>query len=161
LDFYSASSLKQQSAGRHVAPLGHIILIPSHSAIALSPECCVLSGEATNTNFDLTGARTHDLPYSRRALNIREGGRWWLCSVLKCDWEVEREEGDDCVLYLFLRLKSEVLVVYITFCVWNYLNFITLNEKNSVLLWYILFARICITIALNKKSHICKDYFFF
>jgi hypothetical protein len=27
LDFYSASSLKQQSAGRHVAPLGHIILI--------------------------------------------------------------------------------------------------------------------------------------
>ena len=29
LDFYSASSLKQQSAGRHVAPLGHIILIPS------------------------------------------------------------------------------------------------------------------------------------
>jgi hypothetical protein len=29
LDFYSASSLKQQSAGRHVAPLWHIILIPS------------------------------------------------------------------------------------------------------------------------------------
>ena len=29
LDFYSASSLKQQSAGKHVAPLGHIILIPS------------------------------------------------------------------------------------------------------------------------------------
>jgi hypothetical protein len=29
VDFYSASSLKQQSAGRHVAPLGHIILIPS------------------------------------------------------------------------------------------------------------------------------------
>jgi hypothetical protein len=29
LDFYSASSLKQQSVGRHVAPLGHIFLIPS------------------------------------------------------------------------------------------------------------------------------------
>ena len=29
LIFYSASSLKQQSAGRHVAPLGHMILIPS------------------------------------------------------------------------------------------------------------------------------------
>ena len=27
LDFYSASSLKQQSTGRYVAPLGHIILI--------------------------------------------------------------------------------------------------------------------------------------
>jgi hypothetical protein len=29
LDFYSAISLKQQSVGRHVAPLGHIFLIPS------------------------------------------------------------------------------------------------------------------------------------
>ena len=28
-DLYSASSLKQQSAGRHAAPLGHIILIQS------------------------------------------------------------------------------------------------------------------------------------
>jgi len=27
LDFYSASSLKQQSVDRHVAPLWHIILI--------------------------------------------------------------------------------------------------------------------------------------
>ena len=27
LDLYSASSLKQQSADRHVTPLGHIILI--------------------------------------------------------------------------------------------------------------------------------------
>jgi hypothetical protein len=29
LDLYSDSLLKQQSIGRHVAPLGHIILIPS------------------------------------------------------------------------------------------------------------------------------------
>jgi hypothetical protein len=28
LDLYSASSLKQQSADRHVAPIGHIILTP-------------------------------------------------------------------------------------------------------------------------------------
>jgi hypothetical protein len=37
LDFYSASSLKQQSAGRHVATLGHIILISSQPVFALSP----------------------------------------------------------------------------------------------------------------------------
>jgi hypothetical protein len=37
LDFYSASSLKQQSTGKHVAPLGHIILIPSQPVIVLSP----------------------------------------------------------------------------------------------------------------------------
>ena len=28
LNFYTASSLKQQSVGKHVAPLGHIIMIP-------------------------------------------------------------------------------------------------------------------------------------
>jgi len=37
LDFYSASSLKQESAGRHVAPFGRIILIPSQPVFALSP----------------------------------------------------------------------------------------------------------------------------
>jgi hypothetical protein len=37
LDFYSASSLKQQSADKHVAPLRHIILIPIQSVFALSP----------------------------------------------------------------------------------------------------------------------------
>ena len=37
LDFYSASSLKQQSAVRHVAPRGHINLIPSQPVFALFP----------------------------------------------------------------------------------------------------------------------------
>ena len=37
LDFYSASSLKQQSACRHIATLKHIILIPSQPVFALSP----------------------------------------------------------------------------------------------------------------------------
>jgi hypothetical protein len=37
LDFYSAISLKQQSAGRHVAPLWHIILIPSQQVFAFTP----------------------------------------------------------------------------------------------------------------------------
>ena len=33
LEFYSVSSLKQQSAGRHVAPLRHIIMIPSQQPL--------------------------------------------------------------------------------------------------------------------------------
>jgi hypothetical protein len=37
LDFYSASSLKQQSTGGHVAPLGRIFLIPRQPVFALSP----------------------------------------------------------------------------------------------------------------------------
>jgi hypothetical protein len=37
LEFYSATSLKQQSAGRHVATLGHITLIPSQPVFPISP----------------------------------------------------------------------------------------------------------------------------
>ena len=37
LDVYSASSLRQQSAEKHVALLGHIILIPSQPVFSLSP----------------------------------------------------------------------------------------------------------------------------
>ena len=37
LDFYRATSLKQQSMDRHVVSLRHIILIPSQPVFALSP----------------------------------------------------------------------------------------------------------------------------
>jgi hypothetical protein len=37
LDFHSVSLLKQQSAGKYVSPLGHIILIPSQPVFALTP----------------------------------------------------------------------------------------------------------------------------
>ena len=39
LDCYSASSLKQQPAVRHVAPLWHIILIPSQPVFLLNDAC--------------------------------------------------------------------------------------------------------------------------
>jgi hypothetical protein len=35
--FHSASLLKQQSTGKHAAPLGHIILIPNQPVFTLSP----------------------------------------------------------------------------------------------------------------------------
>jgi len=51
LDFYSTSSLKQQSVDRHLTPLWYIIIISSQPVFALSPKCWVFSEEATNTNF--------------------------------------------------------------------------------------------------------------
>jgi hypothetical protein len=36
LDFYSDSSLKQKSVDRYVAPLGHIIVIPSQPVFDLA-----------------------------------------------------------------------------------------------------------------------------
>ena len=55
LNFYTTSSLKQQSMGRNVLPLGHNILIPSQPVIALTPKCCMFSQEAVNTNIIVFG----------------------------------------------------------------------------------------------------------
>jgi hypothetical protein len=67
--FYSASSLKQQSTGRHVAPLGHIILIPraNQSLFFLLNAACLPEKQQLpfySLWFDPTGARTHDRPHS-------------------------------------------------------------------------------------------------
>ena len=69
LDFYSASSLKQQSMGRHVALLVHIILIPCQPVFALSPSCCIIRGGSKKYQsyilwFYSIGTRTHDLLHS-------------------------------------------------------------------------------------------------
>ena len=55
LNLYTTSSLKQQSMGRNVLPLGHNILIPSQPVIALTPKCCMFSQEAVNTNIIVFG----------------------------------------------------------------------------------------------------------
>ena len=49
MDLYSASSLKQQSVGRHVAPFGHVIVTQTLSVFVLITQCYVPRGEAANT----------------------------------------------------------------------------------------------------------------
>ena len=69
VDFVSASLLKQQSAGRYIAPLGHIFLITSQAVRGHSPLCCVLRSNTYHffsLLFDPTGARILDLPHSGR-----------------------------------------------------------------------------------------------
>jgi hypothetical protein len=41
----------QQSVDRYDAPFRHIILILTQPVFAVSPYCCILRGEATNTNL--------------------------------------------------------------------------------------------------------------
>jgi hypothetical protein len=70
MDLHNGSLLKQLSPGRHVTPLGHIILNPSQPVFALTPKCCMLSGEATNTNvivFGLSGQRLGPTVYCTRS----------------------------------------------------------------------------------------------
>jgi hypothetical protein len=42
--------MKQGSADRLIAPLGHIIPIPSHPGFALTLQCNEFTGEATHNN---------------------------------------------------------------------------------------------------------------
>jgi hypothetical protein len=43
LNLYSATALKQQSLGRHIVPLGYIILFPSQPVFVPTPWCHMLS----------------------------------------------------------------------------------------------------------------------
>ena len=67
LDFYSASSLKQQYMDRHVAPLGNMTLIPSKPVFAFILKCCMLKLvrrqqiSIHSLWFDPTGVQHHDL----------------------------------------------------------------------------------------------------
>ena len=60
--------MKQQSADIHITPLGHIILIPSQPVLTL--ECCMLSGEATNTNYIVFGSNPRYTTLEASTLNI-------------------------------------------------------------------------------------------
>jgi len=55
---------EKQSTGKHVALLGHNILIPSQPVLALTHYCYMLTVEASNINLyshciDSTGIRPH------------------------------------------------------------------------------------------------------
>ena len=52
---YDVNSLKQQTTGRHVAPLGHIIMIPCQKIFALTPLNFALSGDVENDNCIVFG----------------------------------------------------------------------------------------------------------
>ena len=67
LDLYSASSLKQQSAGKHVAPLGHIIRIPSQPLLFLLNAACLTEKQIVPILvFGLTRPRLEPTIYHTR-----------------------------------------------------------------------------------------------
>jgi hypothetical protein len=84
LDIYSASLLKQQYSGRHVASLGHIILIQSQPVFTLSPKCCMLSGDQLHSLCMLT--ITPPMLWSCKNIFVFVGLVTWLfvCFVLLC-----------------------------------------------------------------------------
>jgi hypothetical protein len=66
---FECSSLKQQFVGRHVDPLGHIVLILSQPVLLLLMLLNAACGEVANTNFidlGLTWPELETTVYSSR-----------------------------------------------------------------------------------------------
>ena len=101
--FYSASSLKQESADRHVAPLGHIILIPNQPIFALSPQCCGLSGKVTNTNFISFGLTRPGLEPTIYCTRGEHANHYhYTADVVQMDWI--------CIKYIIQLIKTQFTV---------------------------------------------------
>ena len=101
--FYSASSLKQRSAGRHVATLMHIILIPNQPVCC--SYCCVLTREATNTNcmvfsLDRTWGE-HDNYYTRYQCGSKEKGQ-------TMNYKKLTHKTNDCAKRTPLKTRGEL-----------------------------------------------------
>jgi hypothetical protein len=75
--------MKQHPAGKHVAPLGRIILIPRQLIFALT--CCVLRGEAANVNLIVFGVAQLGLEhtiYRSRGEHTNHGTTDTVLSIL-------------------------------------------------------------------------------
>ena len=74
LDFYSSSSLKQQSAGRHVVPFRHIILISSQAVNTNLVVFCLTRSELEPTFHHTLGKQTNHYT-TNMVPSCRGGGR--------------------------------------------------------------------------------------
>jgi len=121
LDFYNASSLKQQSEGRHVAPLKPIILIPSQPVFALSPWWYVLSGEAKHTNFIVIGLTRRHTSFEASTLTSMR--------LFLLFWYLILEIFRPCGIFIFHLIKHLIFLhTYVLVGLW-YLSL--LNEGNE------------------------------
>ena len=86
LDFYSGSSLKQQSTDRHVAPFGTLFWFRAYQS-SLFLLNTVLSGEATNTGFKLFGLTRLGSELEASTLTITPPMRFgWYTTLVVFPW---------------------------------------------------------------------------
>ena len=131
--------MKQQSVGRHVTPLRHIILIPNQPVFALSPYCCMFNWEATNTNFIVFGSSRprHDLLHLKRALltikppmSLHTCTTYeWNCDILSETKVLKNDYINTCISKM---LSCEVPPLY----VWTTSVMLWLACLNSVSHWF-------------------------
>ena len=139
LDFYSASSLKQQTAGKHVTPLGHIILIPSQPVFALSTNCIVFDltrSMLEHTIYSIQGERAyHYTTDSVQKLEINNITTFWS---YKFSWKF---------ISSFMKRTAKASACNISMYYWS---------LTVVCNYFFFFCRVCNTIASGYYcTYIC------
>ena len=76
MNFYSASSMKQQSTGRHVVPFRHIVPFPSQPISVPTPYCCLHSGGAAIPILEVFGSNLQSTTLEKSTLTITPPMQW-------------------------------------------------------------------------------------
>jgi hypothetical protein len=118
LDFYSASSLKQQSANRHVIPLRHIILIPSQPVFALSPNhrdgrmVSVLASSEEGRGFESRSDQIKDYPIGICCFSAKHAGYHSFYDMRTSEYPekiIDPSHWQDCIaLSVVSRLRTVI-----------------------------------------------------
>ena len=120
LHLHSATIVSSTSQSRHVAPLGHIIVIPSRLVFDLTPLCYVLSRCGNKYYFHSiwfhpTEARTHNLEASHYAIFVK----WKKITVSKginiIFWRTPFSVPTTCNMILF----GDTLVYHLNFVIFK------------------------------------------
>ena len=107
LDFYSARSLKQQSVDRHVTPLGHIILIPSHHSLLflLNAACLAEKQQIPSLVFGLTRPGLEPMIYRTRG----EHTNHYATNAVQCNFRINLE----CPMGILNYVKGAWVVLWL------------------------------------------------
>jgi hypothetical protein len=87
LDFFSASSVKQQFAGMHVAPLRHIILSPNQPVFVIDAYC--LAANTTCMVSGLTRPRLEHTIYCTRGVHTNHHTTDEVKKGFKVEWYIK------------------------------------------------------------------------
>ena len=119
--FYSASWLKQQSVDRHVASLGHIILITSQPVFVLTPYHLMLRGEAANTNFIVFGVTRPGLEPTIYCTLSEHANHYTTRDRCGLD-------GRDIHTFYHIYLASEVILSMVKSAIFNIVHLIYVSS---------------------------------
>ena len=111
LDFYPASTWKQQSTKKHATLLRHIILSLCLPVFSLTPKFSMPSGEAANTNFNVFGLTWPEMEptaFSNRGQHANHDTTKGSNQVIKNTENRSRTKQKWCLIHTLRKLFCSI-----------------------------------------------------